>query len=425
MEEDIVFVVIQYRLNIFGFLTTEDETASGNYGMLDQVEALRWVQKHIEEYGGDPDYVSIIGIHAGGSSVHFHTLSPLSEGLFKNALALGGSALCGWAFLPNQKQNAIKLAKKFDCSTDTSETLLSCLQDVPAEDLMKVYRELYFPFATKSAGRQPLNVFSPRADPESAEPFLPEPPQKLMEAKVGSKKPLIIGISASSAYHTALNLLPDSSPEKKAMWAEFVENIETVGPLAFGLEEQTKDPLSVFKQVRNYYNLTDLEEENLSEEKILDFMDAISDSLFNFCIEETARIRTENSEEKNTYFYMLAHEGGVQLPTVYRTAEEKTLVANPAYGNYWNVLFPEEKKINLKSDREDITRKVIKLLVNFNQPGKSSSVEEWKPLDWNKPSHLVIANDLQVKEGMPFEERMTFWRSLPKLFSAFTNFNQN
>ena len=59
MEEDIVLVTIQYRLNIFGYMSTEDATTPGNYGSLDQVEALKWIQENIAAYGGDPDKVPL------------------------------------------------------------------------------------------------------------------------------------------------------------------------------------------------------------------------------------------------------------------------------------------------------------------------------------------------------------------------------
>ena len=103
MEEDIVLVTIQYRLNVFGFLSTEDSVAPGNYGSLDQVAALKWVQENIAAYGGDPDQVTIFGMSAGGASVHYLTLSPLARNLYKNAISLSGSALCWWGNVPHPK----------------------------------------------------------------------------------------------------------------------------------------------------------------------------------------------------------------------------------------------------------------------------------------------------------------------------------
>jgi carboxylesterase type B len=65
-----------------GFLSTEDSETSSNNGLKDQVMALRWVQQNIKQFGGDPDNVTIFGISAGGASVHFHLLSPMSTGMF-------------------------------------------------------------------------------------------------------------------------------------------------------------------------------------------------------------------------------------------------------------------------------------------------------------------------------------------------------
>lgn len=69
----------------------------GNYGLKDQNLALRWVQKNIKYFGGDPNNVMLFGQSAGSSSVHFHMLSPKSKGLFHKALLESGSALCIWA----------------------------------------------------------------------------------------------------------------------------------------------------------------------------------------------------------------------------------------------------------------------------------------------------------------------------------------
>ncbi|KAF0040842.1 hypothetical protein F2P81_006740 [Scophthalmus maximus] len=66
--ENIVVVIIQYRLNILGFLSTGDEHAQGNWGFLDQLAALRWVQENVEAFGGDPQTVTVAGESAGGIS---------------------------------------------------------------------------------------------------------------------------------------------------------------------------------------------------------------------------------------------------------------------------------------------------------------------------------------------------------------------
>ncbi|XP_037624343.1 pyrethroid hydrolase Ces2e-like isoform X1 [Sebastes umbrosus] len=91
--QDVVVVLIQYRLGLLGFLSTGDEHMSGNFGLLDQVQALRWIQQHIHNFGGDPYSVTIFGESAGGVSVSLLLLSPLSDGLFHRAIAESGHFL--------------------------------------------------------------------------------------------------------------------------------------------------------------------------------------------------------------------------------------------------------------------------------------------------------------------------------------------
>uniref|UniRef100_A0A8C0EDV6 Carboxylic ester hydrolase n=1 Tax=Bubo bubo TaxID=30461 RepID=A0A8C0EDV6_BUBBB len=88
--ENIVVVIIQYRLGLLGFFSTGDEHARGNWAFLDQVAALRWIQENIEPFGGDPGSVTLFGVSAGSCSVFAHVLSPLSKGLFHKAISESG-----------------------------------------------------------------------------------------------------------------------------------------------------------------------------------------------------------------------------------------------------------------------------------------------------------------------------------------------
>ncbi len=93
-----VVVTINYRLGAFGFLTHPDlqhespSGAAGNWGLLDQIAALKWVQGNIARFGGDPERVTIFGESAGALSVHILMASPLARGLFHGAIAESGAA---------------------------------------------------------------------------------------------------------------------------------------------------------------------------------------------------------------------------------------------------------------------------------------------------------------------------------------------
>ncbi|XP_006863701.1 PREDICTED: carboxylesterase 3A-like [Chrysochloris asiatica] len=84
---DVVVVTIQYRLGFLGFLSTGDEHAPGNWGFLDVVAALCWVQGNITPFGGDPNCVTIFGSSAGALMISALVLSPLTAGLFHRAIA--------------------------------------------------------------------------------------------------------------------------------------------------------------------------------------------------------------------------------------------------------------------------------------------------------------------------------------------------
>lgn len=95
-RKGVVFVTINYRLGIFGFLAHPELSAesdlktSGNYGILDQIAALKWVKENITAFGGDPNNVTIDGQSAGSFSVNMLVVSPMAKGLFHKAIAQSG-----------------------------------------------------------------------------------------------------------------------------------------------------------------------------------------------------------------------------------------------------------------------------------------------------------------------------------------------
>ncbi|NYF20501.1 para-nitrobenzyl esterase [Xanthomonas sp. JAI131] len=97
-QQGVVLVTVQYRLGVFGFLSLPELSAesarhaSGNYALLDQIAALRWVRDNIARFGGDPAQVTIFGQSAGAQDVGLLQLSPLSKGLFRAAIEQSGTA---------------------------------------------------------------------------------------------------------------------------------------------------------------------------------------------------------------------------------------------------------------------------------------------------------------------------------------------
>ncbi len=95
-RKGVVVVSLNYRLNLFGFLahpalTAESEHgSSGNYALLDQIAALKWVQQNAAAFGGDPGRVTVFGESAGGTNITYLLASPLARGLFHRAVIESG-----------------------------------------------------------------------------------------------------------------------------------------------------------------------------------------------------------------------------------------------------------------------------------------------------------------------------------------------
>ncbi|CAG9824776.1 unnamed protein product [Phaedon cochleariae] len=140
LEHDVIVVTANYRLGPFGFLTTDDLIIPGNYGLKDQLLALKWVNQNIKYFGGDPEKVTIFGQSAGAASVNFHFMSKQSEGLFRAGIAQSGSILCPWVYQEDSKNTAYDLASNIDSNfhrNSSSEELLRFLRNVSANDLKK------------------------------------------------------------------------------------------------------------------------------------------------------------------------------------------------------------------------------------------------------------------------------------------------
>ncbi|KAK3919038.1 Esterase FE4 [Frankliniella fusca] len=111
VERDMVVVTFNYRLGVFGFLSTNTSHAPGNVGLMDQTMALRWVRDNIRQFGGDPNRVTLYGESAGSASVHFQMLSPRGRGLFHAAVMSSSSSLALYALADDPVGKSALLAR--------------------------------------------------------------------------------------------------------------------------------------------------------------------------------------------------------------------------------------------------------------------------------------------------------------------------
>lgn len=172
-RNDIVVVTVNYRVGALGYMAVGEATDStGNYGLQDQIMALKWVQQHIAAFGGDPARVSIFGQSAGGQSVVALLSSSAAKGLFSGAISQSAPVDLPWYTRDAYNEYVVPhVSEAVGCSADAGD-VLSCLRSVPATAFLDNSTE--FKQATKKIGEQITTKYyrlSPAAD--SGEPFMP------------------------------------------------------------------------------------------------------------------------------------------------------------------------------------------------------------------------------------------------------------
>ncbi|MCC7176168.1 MAG: carboxylesterase family protein [Bryobacterales bacterium] len=200
-RKGIVAVTLNYRTNIFGFFSHPELTresphkASGNYGLLDQVAALRWVQRNIAAFGGDPKRVTIAGESAGSISVSGLMASPLSRGLIAGAIGESGAMTASLPPRPlaEAEQDGVKFAAGAGAGS------LAALRAMSAEQILDLTPKSGVRFSTVLDGY-----------------FLPKSVTDIFKAGEQAKVPLLAGSNTEEQPARGVLGMAEPTPENFA-----------------------------------------------------------------------------------------------------------------------------------------------------------------------------------------------------------------
>ncbi|KAK7602467.1 hypothetical protein V9T40_008056 [Parthenolecanium corni] len=140
----VIFVTLNHRLGVFGYLSMSNHAIPGNYGLKDQLMALKWINRNIKVFGGNPKSVTLMGQSTGALCVELHLLSEKSRGLFHNAIGQSGSILTTYGFYYPSAAKAVgtDLLLRTGClQSDTNKTL-ACLQKLEADLLIQISNQM-------------------------------------------------------------------------------------------------------------------------------------------------------------------------------------------------------------------------------------------------------------------------------------------
>lgn len=192
LQHDVVLVTLNYRLEVLGFLCLDTPEVPGNAGMKDQVAALRWVRDNIQQFGGDPNNITLLGESAGAASVFYHMQSSMSRGLFHKAICQSGSPLVDWTQGKDGLSRAFRVAKHLGKETNNKEELYEFLKNIPAQKFSKITMKTMT--AEEKFRGLPIH-FAPVVEKtfDNVEPFLSEELIKpLLQGNI-MKIPMILG----------------------------------------------------------------------------------------------------------------------------------------------------------------------------------------------------------------------------------------
>lgn len=203
MKEDVILATINHRVGSLGFLYFEDDVISGNNGIKDVILGLKWIQKNIIKFGGDPFKITLMGSDGGAAMVDLLLNSGKAKGLFSAAIIQSGTSWTSGLFHPNPKERAITLTEMLDNKVTTSSLLISELSRQPLHEI--THAELQSVHADEGRKLQrSITPFGPVIERDNPGAVITQfPESKAIDIDI----PVMIGFNTREAIEMAERLL--------------------------------------------------------------------------------------------------------------------------------------------------------------------------------------------------------------------------
>ena len=363
--KDVILVSINYRVNILGFIYLahlkggNEYNKSGNLGMLDQICALEWVQENIEQFGGDPDNVTIFGESAGACAVSILPIMKGTKGLFNHVIAQSGSY---------QFTNSIENSKI------VTEKFMELAKAQTIEDLLKLSEE----------DKEIL--------PEFVDDYL------IFPVRDGVILPIDLYNEYDRHDFTGMEFIFGTNKDEYRYWIDEYEGIENY---EIAILEMFKDFYSQFKE-RDKKNVNDYFR-TLRNKEIWNITEFINSFMFHIPAIAQAEKIIKRGGKVYMYYWKFPREKenfgachAVELSTV--------------FNNLKNTIFTDGKL------NENLSKNVLQMWINFATTGNPSNEKYiWSPYDLDERKTMIFDVDIHEEKDL-LEERRRLLSSLAKYY---------
>ncbi|XP_026491214.2 esterase E4-like [Vanessa tameamea] len=416
IEENIVIVTINHRLGLLGYLSTGDDVIPGNAGLRDFIMGLNWIQDNINEFGGDPNSVTLMGNRGGAVITDILLHSPKAKKLFSSVIMQSGTALEPLFLSDQYRERAFDLGNVLNITANDSETLLKGLQNVDVE--LMYNKESDVIHRTDEDLQNTMFTFSPIIENDNPDAILTTLPDN---SKIINDVPVMIGMNSREGLYLASHFINEPN-----LVAELAQEFLFLFPIKtnYKFNKKSKVYEEAIKEILNFY----FEEGYFYYSNVLEYSVYVGDLLQNYALNLAAKKLTEKTQSP-IYYYMFDFRG--------RLNENSEYIAKyTRFGlKHWGATVTDElcylhlcsrikqtykDLINLVSEQPElkVLKKMVRLWANFAKTRNPTPLAEddilkdfkWLPInkESNETNYAHITNTLKMKEN-PLGEREKFW----------------
>ncbi|XP_026758295.2 esterase FE4-like [Galleria mellonella] len=390
-RHDVIIITFNYRIGAIGFACLGTEEIPGNAGLKDQVAALRWINKNIKKFGGDPTKVTVAGFSVGATMAELLALSKTTDGLIDKIILESGSALSPFAInrdpISTVKNVAISLGYK---DNGNLRELNEFFLNAPVANITA--KSLNFFLTNSTFGFAPCieNVF------ENNEPFLTESPLDIL-----SKNSHDISVLTGFANMEGL-----SRVSKFEEWSEMMNkdfNPFLPADLVFKDNKLRDDFIN---EIKEYY----FKNKEVSPDNLQGYVDYFSDSMFKYSILKSAKLHAAKSK-RSVYLYEFSYIGGLNMRHNY--ADRILGASHRDQTAYILDFFSSTQRVDDMITRDRLTFMWTDF-VKYEDPTayESSLIDiKWLKYSNEQPNYLSVNDRLEMKRDL-LANSYEFWNKV-------------